>query len=54
MEKAILNVNNLSFENFTHSRRSHSSALFSHGICPDCARKLYDLDFPHLKNDNDK
>jgi hypothetical protein len=21
--------------------RSHSNAIFSHGICPDCARKLY-------------
>jgi hypothetical protein len=30
--------------------RDHSDVEFSHGICPECAKKLY----PHLDIHNDK
>lgn len=32
---------------------AHSEATFSHGICPDCAAKLYPEFMDHIKDEND-
>lgn len=48
LEGRLLNVNpavsrlsGYAFEELEDFIRKHSEAEFSHGVCPDCARKLY-------------